>query len=75
MCCIAMNCKKCLIMCVMIVLTMLCYVLLLSCNLGNVLVVQPFLPPTTNIYIYMYIYNVVCFAHEKTPPHFKQPSG
>jgi hypothetical protein len=62
MCCIAMNCKKnCLIMCVMIVLTRLCYVLLLSCYLGNVLVVQPFLPPTSKK-------NVVCFAHEKTPP-------
>jgi hypothetical protein len=44
-----------------------CYVLLLSCYLGNVLVVQPFLPSTNkkrNIYIYI---NVVCFAHEKTP--------
>jgi hypothetical protein len=50
MCCIAMNCKKCLILCVMIILTRLCYVLLLSCYLGNVLVVQPFLPPTSKKY-------------------------
>jgi hypothetical protein len=51
MCCIAMNFKKCLIMCVMIVLTRLCYVLLLSCYLGNVLVVQPFFPQPTKKYI------------------------
>jgi hypothetical protein len=41
-----------------------CYVLLLSCYLGNVLVVQPFLPPNQQKNIYK---NVVCFAHEKTP--------
>jgi hypothetical protein len=41
MCCIAMNCqKKCLTLCVMIALTRLCYMLLLSCYLGNVVVVQ-----------------------------------
>jgi myo-inositol-1-phosphate synthase len=63
MCCIAMNCKKCLIMCVMIDLIRLCYVILLSGYLGNVLIVQPFLQK-----------NVVCSDHEKTP-HFKQPSA
>jgi hypothetical protein len=35
--------KKCLILCVMIVLTRLCYVLLLSCYLGGIVIVQPFL--------------------------------
>jgi hypothetical protein len=43
MCCIAMNCKKCLILCVMIVLTRLCYVFLLPCYLGGIVNVQPFL--------------------------------
>jgi hypothetical protein len=64
MCCIAMNCKKSLILCVMIVFTRLCYVLLLSGyqKKKNVLIVQPFLQK-----------KVVCSAHEKTP-HFKQPS-
>jgi hypothetical protein len=42
-----MNCKKNALPRVVIVLTRLCYVLLLSCYLGNVLVVQPFLPPQT----------------------------
>jgi hypothetical protein len=47
-----MNCKKkCFIRCVMIVLTRLCAVLLLSCYLENVLVVQPFLLSTSKIYV------------------------
>jgi hypothetical protein len=37
----------------MIVLTRLCYVLHLSCYLGNVLAVQPFLPPNQQKYIYI----------------------
>jgi hypothetical protein len=64
MCCIAMNCKKCLILYVMIVLTRWCYVFLLSCYLGGIIIVQPFLPPTSK----KTKKNVVCFAHEKTPP-------
>jgi hypothetical protein len=55
MCCIARNCKRSLILCVNIVLTRLCYVLLLS-GKKNVLIVQPFLQK-----------NVVCSSHEKTP--------
>jgi hypothetical protein len=39
-------------------------VFLLSCYLGGIAIVQPFLP----------IKIVVCFAHQKTP-FFKQPSG
>jgi hypothetical protein len=38
----------------------LCYVILLSCYLGNVVVVQPFLPPTSKKI-------VVCSAHKKDP--------
>ena len=34
-----------------------CYVFLLSCYLGGIVIVQPFLQK-----------NVVCSAHEKTPP-------
>jgi hypothetical protein len=50
----------------MIVLTRLCYVFLLSCYLGNVLVVQPFLPPQpTNIYIYI---KCCLFRSWKDPP-------
>jgi hypothetical protein len=55
MCCIARNCKRSLILCVKIVLTRLCYVLLLS-GKKNVLIVQPFLQK-----------NGVCSSHEKTP--------
>jgi hypothetical protein len=58
MCYIAMNCKKRgLILCVMIVLTRLCYVLLLSCYLGGIAIVQPSL----------LIKIVAGFAHKKTP--------
>jgi hypothetical protein len=57
-----MNCKKCLILCVMIVLTRLCYVLLLSCYLGNVLVVQTF----------FYIHKMLFVSLMKRPPP-KQP--
>jgi hypothetical protein len=38
MCVLPWTAKKCLILCVMVVLTRLCYVLLLSCYLGNVLI-------------------------------------
>jgi hypothetical protein len=69
MCCIAMNFKKCLIMCVMIVLTRLCYVLLLSCYLGNVLVVQPFFSPT-NKKIYKKMLSVLLL---RRPLPSKQP--
>jgi hypothetical protein len=65
MCCIAMNCKKNALPRVRLVsLVRSCYVFLLSCYLGGIAIVQPFLP----------IKIVVCFAHQKTP-FFKQPSG
>ena len=50
--------KKCVILCVVIVLTRLCYMLLLSGYLENVLIVQPLLQKNS----------VVCSAHEKDPP-------
>jgi hypothetical protein len=56
MCCIARNCKRSLILCVKIVLTRLCYVLLLS-GKKNVLIVQPFFLKK----------KVDCSSHEKTP--------
>jgi hypothetical protein len=39
----------------------LCYVILLSCYLGNVVVVQPFLPQPAKKYI------VVCFDRKRSP--------
>jgi F0F1-type ATP synthase assembly protein I len=56
--------KKSLILCVMIVLTRLCYVLLLSCYLGGFAIVQPFCKK-----------KVACFAHKKETPFSKQSSG
>jgi hypothetical protein len=41
-----------------------CYVFLLSCYLGGIVIVQPSLQK-----------KVAYSAHEKTPPHFNQPSG
>jgi hypothetical protein len=41
-----------------------CYVFLLSCYLGGIVIVQPFLQKKI----------VACPVHKKTP-HFKQPSG
>jgi hypothetical protein len=56
MCCIARNCNRSLILCVKIVLTRLCYVLLLSgkkkCFNCSTLFTKK---------------NVVCSSHEKTP--------
>jgi hypothetical protein len=55
--CYFRNCKKkCLILCCFDNLARLCYVFLLSCYLGGIVIVQPFLQK-----------NVVRPAHEKTP--------
>jgi hypothetical protein len=54
----------CLILCCFDNLARLCYVFLLSCYLGGIVIVQPFMP--TKI--------VACFAHKKTP-YSKQSSG
>jgi hypothetical protein len=41
----------------------------LSCYLGNVLVVQPFLPPTSKKNM------LSVLLMKRPPPHFNQPSG